>query len=141
LKHDAEKLDNQNLLFYQCTIYLSIMLNFIKKGTANIIKADAEKQIISLALVSGQGFIFYGRGGHAKSVLTERVKDLICGAKWNIKSMGSGTREDELKGGIDLNALEGLTADGVQTAKRIKYLYEYINTRLFCLFSEIVCYF
>jgi hypothetical protein len=101
------------------------MLQFIKNGTANIIKADAEKNIISLSLVSQWGFVFFGQGGHAKSVLTEKVKSLIMGVKWNIKTMGSGNREDELKGGIDLNALEGLTADGVPTAKRIKYLYEY----------------
>lgn len=101
------------------------MLNFIKKSTADIIKADAEKNIISLSLVSQWGFVFFGAGGHAKSVLTERVKNSILGCNWNIKSMGSGTREDELKGGIDLNALEGLTADGTPTAKRIKYLYEY----------------
>lgn len=101
------------------------MLNFIKKSTADIIKADTEKNIISLSLVSQWGFVFFGAGGHAKSILTERVKNSIIGCNWNIKSLGSGTREDELKGGIDLNALEGLTADGSPTAKRIKYLYEY----------------
>jgi hypothetical protein len=101
------------------------ILPFINKGTQHIIKADAEKEIISLALVSKWGFIFYGPGGHAKSVLTESVKDMIVGVNWNIKSMGSGTREDELKGGIDLNALEGITADGIPTAKRIKYNYQY----------------
>ena len=101
------------------------ILEFIKKSTQHIIKADAEKEIISLALVSGWGFIFYGPGGHAKSVLTETIKDMIVGVRWNIKSMGSGTREDELKGGIDLNALEGITEDGKPTAKRIKYNYQY----------------
>lgn len=101
------------------------MLNFIKKSTADIIKADAEKKIISLSLISQWGFVFFGAGGHAKSVLTERVKNSIIGCNWNIKSMGSGTREDELKGGIDLNALEGLTPDGTPTQKCIKYLYKY----------------
>lgn len=104
------------------------ILPAIEQGTRHIIKADSEKEIISLGLISGLGFIFFGPGGHAKSMLLEAVTSIIKGANINTKACHSGLQVDEMKGGIDLRALE--------EEKLIRYNYAYSPLNCDVLFLE-----
>lgn len=108
------------------------ILPAIALGTQHIIKADAEKEIISLSLVSGWGFIFFGPGGHAKSILLKAVSQTIKGAAINTKTCHSGLQVDEMKGSINLDALEGLDGQG----RRICYNYKYSPLNADILFLE-----
>ncbi len=54
-------------------------------------------------------------------MMVERIQQSIRGCKWNIKSVGSGTDMDQLKGGISLDAIEGADGQG----RRIMFNYQY----------------
>ncbi len=83
----------------------NLVLPFVKQATARFIKAQTMQEVISLALVSGKFFIFYGRGGHAKSEFVQSVFDCIEGAESFVMSFGSDMTEDTLYGGVNLRAV------------------------------------
>lgn len=65
---------------------------------------DELEKALSLALVSGENIILYGKGGHGKSEYTEeffRSRNI----EPYVKTMGSGTTTDILFGGIDIKMM------------------------------------
>lgn len=104
------------------------MIKFILKEvaavTSHLLNMTAEQEIASLSLVSGLGLLFWGPGGHAKSAFAESVTDALVagGCDARIKAVNSGTKVDELKGGVDLAALSN--------EKKVKFFYQ--NSPLNC---------
>lgn len=81
------------------------ILPFIYGATQKFIKADATREALSLALVSGQNIILYGPGGHGKSEVVDAVVNAIQNCIARTLMCGEGLDEARLFGGIDLAAV------------------------------------
>lgn len=97
-------------------IISSCTLKFVQDATQSLVNFEREREVISLGLVSGVGFMLFGRGGYGKSESTDLVKNAIRNCVWNITSLSSGTKVDFMKGGTNILALE--------KENRITYHYE-----------------
>lgn len=84
---------------------MSMVLSFVRHATQAFVKAEAVREAISLALVSGKNLILFGPGGHGKSEMTSAVMSAIEGASVFVQSFGEGMDEARLYGGINLKAL------------------------------------
>ena len=87
----------------------SFVLPFVLRATQKFVKADAMREAISLALVSGRNVILYGPGGHAKSEMIDSVLAAITSCVSHTQMCGEGMDEAKLYGGIDLAAVNSVS--------------------------------
>lgn len=94
---------------------------------------DNVTEILTLGYNTGKNVFLYGRGGHAKSEMTEHFLKFIDpdGSKSFVQSCGEGLTEEKLFGGINLKKLE--------ESGEIEYLVEnsFMNKE-FVVFEELL---
>jgi MoxR-like ATPase len=84
---------------------MGLILPWVAAATRRFINADAMREVLSLALVSGKNVILFGPGGHGKSEFIGDCLAAVADAGTFVQSCGEGLDESRLYGGIDLARL------------------------------------
>ncbi len=92
----------------------TLTLPWVAHATQRFVAAEAMREVLSLAIVSGKNVILFGPGGHGKSELINDLLAAVVDARAFVQSCGEGLDESRLYGGIDLAKLNDGTAPVIQ---------------------------
>jgi len=92
----------------------TLVLPWVAQATQRFVAAEAMREVLSLAIVSGKNVILFGPGGHGKSELINDLLAAVTDGRTFVQSCGEGLDESRLYGGIDLAKLNDGTAPVIQ---------------------------
>ena len=92
----------------------TLVLPWVAQATQRFVAAEAMREVLSLAIVSGKNVILFGPGGYGKSELINDLLAAVTDGRTFVQSCGEGLDESRLYGGIDLAKLNDGTAPVIQ---------------------------